>query len=436
MGTVTIVAYAQFTASKDGKDGLTVTWDCDRTTRSNGSVTALETDANTNLVSIGRNGLYGHYITGADLDLYDYVFAAKTADTSVDLKKVPALWTYWIADIGDAAIASVTGAVGSVTGAVGSVTGAVGSVTGAVGSVTGNVGGNVAGSVGSVTSPVTAGTVSDKTGYALTAAYDAAKTAAAPGASMVAGSLAAQAQTDVQTALTGQGYTTTRAGYLDTLNGLVSAIWAAATRTLTSFGFSVTVGTNNDKSGYSLAAAPPTSAAIAGAVWDEALSGHATTGSAGKTLATAGSASDPLLNTVPGSYASGSAGAALGRIGSGQITTVSPVSQSGTCEVVRGMDYSATDGLALDWTFSANPDLTGATVAFYIYSGSSLEATWTPTVITPTAGAGKVRLQPTNTQTGVLRETAYAFSIWATLSNTHKVQLYAGTLVVLPELRP
>lgn len=39
-----------------------------------------------------------------------------------------------------------------------------------------------------------------------------------------------------QTGLTAQGYTTTRAGYIDTLNGLVTAIWAAGTRTLTSFG--------------------------------------------------------------------------------------------------------------------------------------------------------------------------------------------------------
>jgi hypothetical protein len=58
----------------------------------------------------------------------------------------------------DVTIASVTGAVGSVTGNVG------GNVAGSVASVTGNVGGNVAGSVGSVT------TVSDKTGYALSAA--------------------------------------------------------------------------------------------------------------------------------------------------------------------------------------------------------------------------------------------------------------------------
>ena len=71
---------------------------------------------------------------------------------------------------------NLSGSVGSVTGAAGSVTGAVGSVTGAVGSVTGSVG-----SISGITFPtnfsdlaitvttgrVTAGTVSDKTGYAL-----------------------------------------------------------------------------------------------------------------------------------------------------------------------------------------------------------------------------------------------------------------------------
>lgn len=48
---------------------------------------------------------------------------------------------------------------------------------------------------------------------------------------------------DTQTGMTAQGYTTTRAGYLDTLNGLVTAIWAAATRTLSTFGFTVAVDT-------------------------------------------------------------------------------------------------------------------------------------------------------------------------------------------------
>ena len=39
---------------------------------------------------------------------------------------------------------------------------------------------------------------------------------------------------------------------------------------------SVTVGTNNDKTGYSLATTPPTAAAIADAVWDEGTAGHTT----------------------------------------------------------------------------------------------------------------------------------------------------------------
>jgi len=41
---------------------------------------------------------------------------------------------------------------------------------------------------------------------------------------------------DVQSAMTTQGYTTTRAGYLDTLNGLVAAIWNALTSGMTTVG--------------------------------------------------------------------------------------------------------------------------------------------------------------------------------------------------------
>jgi hypothetical protein len=77
-------------------------------------------------------------------------------------------------------VGSVTGAVGSVTGAVASVTGNIGgNVTGTVASVVGNVGGNVVGSVASVTGNVggnvvgsvgSVTTVSDKTGYSLSAA--------------------------------------------------------------------------------------------------------------------------------------------------------------------------------------------------------------------------------------------------------------------------
>jgi hypothetical protein len=66
-----------------------------------------------------------------------------------------------------------------------------------------------------------------------------------------------------------------------TAAAIASAVWSAASRTLSAFGFSVTVGTNNDKTGYSLATAPPTAAAIADAVWDEATAGHTTDGTYG-----------------------------------------------------------------------------------------------------------------------------------------------------------
>ena len=46
----------------------------------------------------------------------------------------------------------------------------------------------------------------------------------------------------------------------------------------------VTVGTNNDKTGYTLTVTPPTSAAIADAVWDELYSGHTTNGSYGDSV--------------------------------------------------------------------------------------------------------------------------------------------------------
>lgn len=80
---------------------------------------------------------------------------------------------------------------------------------GAVASVTGNVGGNVTGSVGSVVGAV--GSVTADVGI-------------------------------------------TQAG--------ADKVWGTATRTLSAFGFSVTVGTNNDKGDYTLTVTPPTAAAI------------------------------------------------------------------------------------------------------------------------------------------------------------------------------
>ena len=131
----------------------------------------------------------------------------------------------------------------------------------------------------------------------------------------------------------------------DAVNEIRDAVWAAASRTLTAFGFSVTVGTNNDKTGYALTVAEKddvvdrvwdedvdashqtagsagkklddaggasSPSAIADAVWDEALSGHQAAGSAGKRLDEAGSAGDPWGTLLPGAYGAGTAGQILG----------------------------------------------------------------------------------------------------------------------------
>lgn len=64
----------------------------------------------------------------------------------------------------------------------------------------------------------------------------------------------------------------------DFAQGAADKVWSTATRTLTAFGFSVTVGTNNDKTGYAL------SAAGVQAIWDALTSALTTVGSIGKLL--------------------------------------------------------------------------------------------------------------------------------------------------------
>jgi hypothetical protein len=60
----------------------------------------------------------------------------------------------------------------------------------------------------------------------------------------------------------------------------------------------VTVGTNNDKTGYSLATTPPTAGQIADAVWDEAYSGHTTAGTFGKLMDTLRKSNTVIEGTI------------------------------------------------------------------------------------------------------------------------------------------
>lgn len=135
---------------------------------------------------------------------------------------------------------------GNLSGSIASVVGAVGSVTGAVGSVTGNVGGNVVGSVASVTADV---------GITQTGADKVWGTAARTlTAFTFAVDLSAAAVTLIWDKATSALTTAGSIGKLlvDNINATISSRLAAASISLS--GGAVTVGTNNDKTGYGLAA--------------------------------------------------------------------------------------------------------------------------------------------------------------------------------------
>jgi hypothetical protein len=139
---------------------------------------------------------------------------------------------------------------------------------------------------------VTVGTNNDKTGYALTAAYDAAKTAAAPGAQMdLVNAPNATAVTAIQT-------------------GIADAVWDEAQAGHVAAG---TFGSYLDAAISSVGGgAAPSAAEVADAVWNEAITDHLGAGSTGSALNAAGSAGDPWATPLPGAYGSGTAGNIVG----------------------------------------------------------------------------------------------------------------------------
>lgn len=164
---------------------------------------------------------------------------------------------------------------------------------------------------------------------------------------------------------------------------------------------------------------PLTAPQTAAAVLDAAAADYNDASSIGEAINNAGSAADPLLNTVPGSYTSGTAGYALGRIGTGRITTTSVVAQSGDVTTYMGDDYTNSDSRALDWTESTTswPTLTGATISIII---DGIE-TYTGSVVTGTGSSKKVRLELSAAQTALIAEGVHDFQVIATLATSSRV---------------
>lgn len=104
------------------------------------------------------------------------------------------------------------------------------------------------------------------------------------------------------------------------------------------------------------------SAEIADAIWDEALSGHVTGGTAGKALADAATAGDPWATSLPGGYSSGQAGYIIGTNLNATIT-----SRLAPTVAARTLDITAGGCAGIDWANVEAPTtvngLTGTTIA-------------------------------------------------------------------------
>ena len=186
------------------------------------------------------------------------------------------------------------------------------------------------------------------------------------------------------------------------------------------------------------ATTPPTVGAVADAVWDEALAGHATAGSAGAALAAAGGAADPLTNTVPGSYAQGTAGYVLGSISPAQVTIASPVATDGTTiAVVRGDDYLAANSRALTFTGTSWPTLTDGAVTLKakLKTGKGAQAAPVIEYAATVTGAQACQVELTDTQTAALSPGLYAYDLEATLSGGAVVTLVQGEMTVIADVR-
>ena len=185
--------------------------------------------------------------------------------------------------------------------------------------------------------------VGDKTGFSLSSAgiqaiWDAL-TSALTTASSIGKLLVDNINATISSRSTYAGADT--AGTTTLLSRIASALSIS--------GGAVTVGTNNDKTGYSvtgdLSATMKTS--VETAVWDATAAAHNTAGTTGNKLNSAASAGDPWTTALPGAYAAGTAGKILG---TNLDTTVSSRG-TGTSTVTTG-DVLNQVNAALDATNS------------------------------------------------------------------------------------
>lgn len=242
-------------------------------------------------------------------------------------------------------------------------------------------------------------------------------------------------------------------GDIPTTGEIADTVWGAQVidnQTFGSFGAKVNEIHDDIQGLNDLSAAE-----AADAVWDEALSGHATAGSTGEALSnasaggtppTVGAIADAVWDEALGGHVgAGSTGKALSDIKaitdtltSPSITVTSPVAAGGDVSMIAGYDYTDESGQTLTWTLEGAPDLTGATVDVVQIEpdadGNEVSYDWEVDVEDAGEATQTVRAQVTGAQTAALGEPGrvarHRFRIKATLANTAQVALVDATMTI------
>jgi hypothetical protein len=185
---------------------------------------------------------------------------------------------------------------------------------------------------------------------------------------------------------------------------------------------------------------------IADAVWDEALSGHTTAGTAGKALSDASSAGDPWSTAVPGAYAAGTAGSRIGRIpdvaagaatglaiaGSNAATTYASLTVSGATTLTGAVSATnaSNDIVGID-VAKISGDATAANNAESFFDGTGYAGTGNtiPTVTTVNGlAANVITAAATATDFG----TEVGTAVWATTTRVLTAATNLTTALATP----
>lgn len=436
--TVAIQFYAHFVTGGNGATGLTVTTDVYTVAKSNAAVVQVTTASTAG--EIGDGGYVYRYAT-ADLDTYDYFAVLKTTGTA-DQKQIPSLWSNY--GIGNAAaIAGTAPASTALSTAVWTSTAAsyldasISSRLTYYESDTAAAGGNTTITLGSSANAtndnfyvgcqvsIMSGTGAHQT--RVITGYVASTKVATVGRAWIVnpnGTSVYHIEPFQSPALDST--------LAVTLTSAEHALWAAApwNELATAHNLANTTGKmlQDINNNASLAAlnVPPTTDEISTGVWSDSTA--YAPGSKGAQLASAGSAGDPLINAVPGVYAAGSAGYALGRIGTSPITVTSPVGVASSLTLYVGDDYKSADGRSIDISSVSYPSLTGATVAMRARMRTDPNGlTFSGSVVNSTTA----RIELTSAQTLSIGNGRGTYDIRATLSTSSAVvTLVEGTLVM------